>query len=105
VSRVYEKYKDEPGDVAHTVRLFGKFPPKAVESLCPFCEHYEVNKVFEKDTIVCQACERPFELYEDGRVEPSMLYEAVGTVNFRNHRGEFYTGNGPSMKTREDETN
>lgn len=52
-----------------------------VDSNCPFCSRhgsYEVRD--EKNTILCQGCHRPFELYRDGRVEKSMLYEAMGPV-------------------------
>lgn len=51
-----------------------------VTSTCPFCSGQETNPISVKDTIVCRSCSRPFEVYEDGRVEKSMLYEVVGHV-------------------------
>lgn len=57
-----------------------RFAYKTVIFECPWCDHITEERVCEKTTSVCQRCEYPCEVYEDGRVEASALMVAVGDV-------------------------
>jgi hypothetical protein len=54
-----------------------------IQTICPYCLAIDsISLQKEKDTVVCEACARPFELYPDGRIEKSALYDAAGRVGY-----------------------
>ena len=68
----------------------------SVDAICPYCLYIERRVVKEKDTVVCDKCRRPFELYEDGRVEKSALRHVDG--HYKDRKRVSYSYGMPSWK-------
>ena len=76
-----------------------------INATCPYCGTVQAVNVREKDTVVCghdtrrNGCFRPFEVYEDGRIEESAFNKVTdNTVNYTDGRSLCGPG-GFTMKT------
>jgi len=67
---------------------------------CPHCNYPTTEKVVDKDTLVCDKCNAPFEMYSDGRTMVSALFEVVGQVGYTTAGRCSYSYGYPEMRTR-----
>lgn len=71
--------------------------------ICPACDHIEEQLFDYKTTVACERCHRPYEAYEDGRMEYSALYECVGYVEYTPKKCHALGMHNPILRTLTDD--